>query len=189
MSSLPLDCENTPDNITKFTCFHLSLNPVVAAAVVGGFLKVTPHLLFTSMTYTYLKMLRFTRYFQCNAKINLISHIAVAVVAECLLIGGGITVLVLLLKVDSLNAITFAQADPMRQLTIIFCFLFYFLASSLVWCIYPLTETAVRFQNSVWKQKIVAKRSTRGKSPLRPWIVVDSSLKTEDEKLLTDEDD
>ena len=192
MSSLPLDCaESELSNVTKYTCFHLSLNPVVAAAVAGGFLKIAPHLMFTSMTYMYLKMLKFTHYFECNAKINLASHIATAVVAEFLFLGAGVVAVVLVFKVDSLSSITIEQADPLRQMTIIFCFVFYFFASSFVWCIYPQTKTAVRFQNSVWKQKLVAARGSREKSPgkLRPWIVVDSSLKTEDAKLLTDEED
>ncbi len=191
MSSLPLDCSDViaSGNITKFTCFHLSLNPVIAAAVTGGFLKITPHVMFTTMTYSYLKMLKFTHHFEFNAMIHLISHIVVAVIAEFLYLGAGIVVLVLLLKVDSLNVITFSQADPMKQLTIILCFLFYFLASSFIWCIYPQTKTPIRFQRSVWKQKIMAARGTREKSPGKPWIVVDRSLNTKDQKLLMEDDD
>ena len=190
MSSLPFDCGDQLDtNVTTYTCFHLSLNPVIAAAVTGGFLKLTPHVMFSSMTYTYLKMLKFTHHFECNAKINLISHIVVAIVAEFLFLGAGLVVLIVILKVNSLSVITFSQADPMKQITIIICFVFYFLASSFIWCIYPQTKTPIRFQNSVWKQKIVAARGTREKSPGKPWIVVDRSLNTNDQKLLTDDDD
>lgn len=189
MSSLPLDCEDHSLNVTKFTCFRLSLNPVIAAAITGGFLKVTPRLMFTTMTYIYLKMLKLTFVLNFNKVFRLASHIAIAIIAEMLFLGGGIVVLVLFLKLDSLREITFDQADPIHQITIILSFVLYFLASGFIWCVYPLTPTAVRFQNCVWKQKYVAATGSRKPSPARPWIVVDRSLKTEDEKLLTDEED
>ena len=200
MSSLPLQCNDhelmETMNITKFTCFHLSLDPVIASAVAGGFLKVVPTFMFSTMTYVYLKMLNFTHYFKCNFKIYFASHIAVSIVAELLFLGAGMIVLLLMLKVESIRSITFETANPLHQMTIIFCFIFYFFASSFIWCVHPLTETAIRFQNCAWKQKLVAARGTRGgnrgnrgKSPLKPWIVVDPSLSTEDRKLLTDEED
>ena len=196
MNALPLQCDDDfldNSNISNFTCFHLNLNPVTAAAITGGFLKITPQLFFSTILYLYFKLLKITHPFQSVRKLNIAIHVVVAVVAEIGFVGAGLIVLIVASTVDSIREISLETANPLRQMTIIFAFIMYFIMSGFVWCVLPVTKDPVRFQGSKWKQNVflAAQKATTIKksSRMRPWVVVDRSLSTEDRRLLTDDDD
>ena len=190
MDALPLDCGSQDYADVNVTCFTLSFNPVIAAAVTGGFLKITPHILFSVLTFQYLKYMSKIKaklHFD-STKGNIVVHAVVAFFLELGFLGFGLIALFVVLFVPSVRDVTLYQANPMRQLTIIFCFIMYFLVSGFLWCIYPQTATPVRFLNAVWKAQIPSLESVNSKGEkLRPWLVVDHSLSTrEDEHLLKD---
>ena len=199
MSALPLQCDNKNDddflnisNISNFTCFHLNLNPVTAAAITGGFLKLTPQLFFSTILYLYFKLLKITHPFQSVRTLNIAIHVVVAVVAEIGFVGAGLIVLIVASTVDSIREISIDTANPIRQMTIIFAFILYFIMAGFVWCVLPVTKHPVRFEGSQWKRQVyLAQRANviKKSSKMRPWVVVDRSLSTEDRRLLTDDDD
>ena len=196
MSALPLQCGDIDfldnSNISNFTCFHLNLNPVTAAAITGGFLKITPQLFFSTILYLYFKLMKITHPFQSVRKLNIAIHVVVAVVAEIGFVGAGLIVLIVASTVDSIREISLETANPLRQMTIIFAFIMYFIISGFVWCVLPVTKDPVRFEGSQWKRNVfLAQRANTMKksSKMRPWVVVDRSLSTEDRRLLSDDDD
>lgn len=193
MSALPLDCASQDYAQTNVTCFTLSFNPIIAAAVTGGFLKLTPHILFSALTFQYFKyMNKIKSTLRYNStKGNIVIHAVAAFFIELGFIGFGLMCLLVVLLVPSVRDVTLLQANPMRQLTVIFCFVMYFSMSGFLWCIYPQSSTPVRFLNSVWKVQMPpthkSHKSVNEGERLRPWIVVDHSLSTrEDEHLLKD---
>ena len=170
-------------NVTNVICFHLSLNPVIAAAVTGGFLKVTPHLLFSTLTYLYLKYLKVTHFFSFNRKASIISHIVFAILLVIGFLSVGLIAVMVMVNVPAISSISIQTANPMRQLTIIFCFLMYFLMAGFLWSIYPQSKSAIRFISAIYKQRLVsgsqeANEKKYGSGKLRPWVVVDHSLST-----------
>ena len=175
-------------NVTNVICFHLSLNPVIAAAITGGFLKVIPHLLFTALTYFYLKYLKVKHFFSFNRKASIISHIVFAILFEIGFLALGFIVVIVMVCVPAISSISIQTANPMRQLTIIFCFLMYFLMVVFLCSIYPQSKSAIRFISAIYKQRLIsgsneANGKKYGSEKLRPWVVVDRSLST-DEYLL-----
>ena len=169
--------------MTNVICFHLSLNPVIAAAVTGGFLKTTPHVLFSTLTYLYLKYFKVTRFFSFNRKASIISHIVFATLFVIGFLGVGLIVVMVMVYVPAISSISIQTTNPMRQLTIIFCFLMYFLMAVFLWCIYPQSKSAVRFISAIYKQRLIsgsqeASEKKYGSEKLRPWVVVDHSLST-----------
>ena len=196
MSALPLQCDDTDflniSNISNFTCFHLNLNPVTAAAITGGFLKLTPQLFFSTILYLYFKLLKITHPFQSVRTLNIAIHVVVAVVAEIGFVGAGLIVLIVASTVDSIREISIDTANPIRQMTIIFAFILYFIMAGFVWCVIPVTKHTDRFKGSQWKRQVYLAQRANGikkSSKMRPWVVVDRSLSTEDRRLLTDDDD
>ena len=195
LSATPLPCKDVDQlNVTNITCFQLSLNPVIAASIAGGFLKMVPHVFFSTLTYHYMKFLKVTKYFKCSKKCNTVCHVLCGVCAVAVLLLGGVIVLVIILEVPAIHDITFT-ANPIRQLTIAFCFIGYFLIAGTVWSIVPLEKIPNRFSNVIYRQSRNRQNqfedtgiAIKGSSEkLHPWVVVDQSMSTNEYTLMSDD--
>lgn len=187
----PLDCSNldVPMNVT---CFDLKFNPLVAAAITGGFLKFGPHILYSTLTFQYFKYLNLIKNkLKFNStKGNIVVHIVVSIILEVCFIGIGLMALLVFLLVPSIYEVTFATANPMTRLAVIFGFIMYFMMAGFLWCIYPQTNVPVRFLTAVWKARnkflnlVKSQPRNEGGEKLRPWVVVDPSLSTSERQYL-----
>jgi hypothetical protein len=155
-SSTPIDCSDVRNlhNLSNITCFELRLNPTIAAAVTGGFLKITPHILFSSITYLYM---RFLSAFKClnninvSSKIKFIFNLVIVIFLEIGFIGAGIAVLMIFNFVPSVNTVTFHVSNPIKTMTYVFGFVMYFAMASALWCLRPDGESNY-FHNGIWKK-------------------------------------
>ncbi len=151
MSSLPLDCTNDKHLNMTVTCFHTTFNPVVAFAIAGGILKAIPSVIFSTLTYAYLKLhTQVHKKFPMNKAIH---HVGPIILAEIILIGGGIAGLISIKSIEPLNSAIFAVVNPIDRMKRIFGVSIYFLVVSFLWCMHPQTKSPIRYQNSQWKKQ------------------------------------
>jgi hypothetical protein len=151
-SSTPVDCSDMRN--PNVTCFELDFNPVIAASVTGGFLKTVPHILFSSITYQYLKYVKVKYRIKdkVNYKVMFCIQVILAIFFEICFIGVGVIVLVIVVFWPPLHHLVFHTSDPTKQLTYLFIMLMYFMMASFLWSLYPQSKLTSRFKNGVWKK-------------------------------------
>ena len=160
LSSLPINCTVGNHLNIKLTCFHIAFNPILAVAVAGGVLKAIPSLIFSTLTYAYVKLHKTTHEISSLSKV---SHISSIVIAEFILIGGGIGALVSVVKVNSLNSILFATVNPVDKMKHIFAVSVYFLVVCFLWCLHPQTSSSIRYHGSQWKKEVTRKKNRQNR--------------------------
>ncbi len=154
MSSLPLDCSEKMDVTTDIICFRLKFDPVFALAIAGGFLKLVPTLILSSTLYTYLSLYNTI---QSNFTTKYSKILAIAI-AEVILLGGGISLIMSAMGVIEMKTFLFAHGNPVNQTRNFVLVGMYFLLTCTLWCVYPQSKSAVRFQKSNWKKTITLTR-------------------------------
>ena len=147
----PLDCNLIANTSADLTCFHLHFDPVFAAAITGGIIKVIP-IAFSFISFQYFKYItNIKKRFGFSS--NIVTHAIVCTILEVCFIGVGVIVLFMTLYVPSVRKATYATSNPLFKLTSIYAFVAYFLVVIFLWCIYPHTHSPVRYKSAVWKKK------------------------------------
>ena len=150
MSSLPLDCSEKLGVITNILCFDLKFDPIFALAIAGGFLKLVPKVIISSMLYTYLTLYS-TIHSNFTTKYSKILAIAIA---EFTLLGSGISILLSATGVNEIKTFLYAYGNPIVQTRNFFLIGMYFLLVCTLWCVYPQSKSVVRFEKCNWKKTI-----------------------------------
>ena len=148
MSSLPLDCATNLS--AEVICYRLKFDLLSALAIAGGFLKIAPTVLFSTTMFAYLKLYNVIHH-NISMKYSRIVSIALA---EIILVGGGISALTGTSNKFSSNE--FGNSNPLEQMRNISIICGFFILSCFMWCIYPQSTSATRFQKSNWKKEVTA---------------------------------
>ena len=160
LSSLPINCTDGSHLNIQLTCFRITFDPILAVAVAGGVLKAIPAIIFSTITYAYVRLRKTVHKISSQSKV---AHIGSIVIAEFILIGGGIGALVSVVKVNSLNSILFATVNPVDEIKHTFAVSMYFLVACFVWCLHPQTSSSIRYHGSQWKKEITRKKNLQNR--------------------------
>ena len=142
----------------SLTCFNLGLEPTIAAAIVGGTLKITP-VFFSLLIYHFIKYVNAVK-----KKLDFIKnqnsiavHIIIGIIVEIIMVGLGVMALLGLIHAPNIqpNAKHFFMETKS-----VFIFAVYFVPTFFLWCIYPLRYDPVRFKSAAWKQEAATKASS-----------------------------
>lgn len=169
LSALPLNCSELDSSI-NVTCLHITFDPIIAAAVAGGFLKIVPSVLIGSTTYFYLRLLKRIRNAlkgdkRDPAMQNTHKHsptlIFIIFVFQGLVLIFGIIGVVLLVQVESLRPFVFYTVNPLTKIRNISLVVACFLIGGVLWTVHPQSRTAVRYHDSKWKENVTQWQARR----------------------------
>ena len=167
MSSLPIDCNSLSadyDDI-ELTCLCITFNPILAIAITGGIAKVLPTLLFSLLTYSYLRLYTLIHKMVTMKYSRVISIIA----AEFALVGTSIALLVNVLRMKptsipfSLHHVSFNIVNPLTRSRNIVILIAFIVISPFIWCVYPQSTSAVRYKDSKWKKEVTSEKRLQAK--------------------------
>ena len=150
-NAVPLDCNSIVNTSADLTCFRLNLDPVFAAAITGGIIKVIP-IAFSLISFQYFKYItNIKKRFGFSS--NIVTHVIVCIILETCFIGAGVIALFITLYVPSARKATYATINPLFKLTSIYGSVVYFLVVIFLWCVYPHTHSPIRYKSAVWKKQ------------------------------------